>query len=60
MKKLSADPQNVVFALVRNPEKSPELQAFLESEGNGNNNIHVVQMDLMDSVSIQVNLRLAV
>ena len=59
VKKLSADPHNIVFALVRNPEGSPDLQTFLKSGGNGHNNVHVVQLDLVDSRSIQVSVRLA-
>ena len=56
MKKLSADPQNVVFALVRNPDNSPGLIEFVET--NKLTNVHVIKLDLEDSASILVSLEL--
>ena len=54
VKKLSADPQNIVFALVRNPDASPDLQEFLSAGYNAHNNVHVLKLDLVDLNSIEV------
>lgn len=40
----------MIFALVRNPEGSKDLQAIAA----GKKNIHVVQLDLVDLQSIKV------
>ena len=54
VKKLSADPQNTVFALVRNPDNSPGLVDFVESSQSNHGNVRILKLDLEDSASILV------
>ena len=56
--KLRSNPQNVVFALVRNPEKCTELQDMVNSRTEAEAVMHVLQMDLDDLKSIRVSILL--
>ena len=45
------DPENVVFALVRNLKATDDLKAL------GRDNVHIVQADIVDSKALKVRLR---
>lgn len=45
----SSNPQNIVFALVRNPNNAQELLSLAKSTGN----VHVIRGDLVDNESLK-------
>ncbi|EJD04868.1 short-chain dehydrogenases/reductase [Fomitiporia mediterranea MF3/22] len=53
VRRLSADTNNKVFALVRSPETATQLQEFVSSIDNKNKNVVVLKADLTDYKTIK-------
>ncbi|KAL5478782.1 hypothetical protein ACEPAI_2059 [Sanghuangporus weigelae] len=50
---LSSDPENIVFASVRNKSTATQLQDFVNSEANNHTNVVVLEADLNDYKSLK-------